>query len=61
VNSLEYFSYEMLACMAYWYVAEHFNAGDGYCVVDVDGLPLFGFIPNNQKEKHILQIKPNLR
>jgi hypothetical protein len=61
MNSLEYWGYAMLDCLAFWYVAEHYKAGDGYTVFDCDGLMLFGFEPNEKREMHLLEIKQNLR
>jgi hypothetical protein len=61
MNGLEYFGYAMLDCIAFWYICEHHKNGDGYSVCDTDGLPLFGFVPNESHMMHQLQIKENLR
>jgi hypothetical protein len=61
INSLEYFGYAKLDCLAFWYVCEHYKNGDGYSVFDTDGLSLFGFVSNKSNTVHLLQIKENLR
>ena len=61
MNSLQYFGHAKLDCMAFWYVCERFKNGDGYAVFDVDGLPLFGFLPNEARPIHKLQINPSAR
>ena len=54
MNDYDFFGAEIMHHRAQQYVAENFNQGDGYRVTDINGKPLFGLVPNDNKPIHKL-------